>query len=688
MLLFFPIMQSVIRKQRLQEQLEEIVTSLKTYRDAYEDLNTLVSKSDLDFLLSYQVITGKVEALLAREDKSLHQPAVTEEIPFFIAKDIEQQLKTLGAVGGGITPIDLECVANSKGNMMKLNWQLSISTGRLLHFQIEYEHLPDISPFNKDSSQMEGIYIQGEPQVHQVTGNELSTFVDYLCPGYQYRFRIRSANAAGWGMWSKPVTGRCEDFPITILFTKRLNRIRIPSNGYYRITAKGAKAADGKMHCGGTGAVIAATFYLRAGDVLIILCGGMSVLQKFSTGGGGGTFVAVNEINQDNLLIAAGGGGGTRGVDENDFNGCDASLEPSGLDGQGREHGKGGVSGGPGQDANPDDYQTPCWGHGGAGFLQDSNSASSFLKGGHGGQCGGFGGGGAIGQYGGGGGGGYSGGGGGRGGGGGGSYVRDDGLNITKAVGNDNNGMVAVEKVQFAYPDQVNVKRSDSNMTTSSGYVTMQQSQLLRTQHSQASSHSSTNDTKVPQSILENMSGSKSPEEPPSNRTPSSHSSPLNTGFHEPQVPATNMEPVQETMTRDRISDVEAQPTSDDSSTSISTLVERSAQLDSSRIHITHTNDRNASAAPMNRVAPPVGQNHPPAGQNHPPVGQNHPPVGQNHPPAGQNHPPAGQNHPPAGQNHPPAGQNHPPVGQNHPPVGQNHPTIGQNHPQQPLQRN
>ena len=613
-----PITQSVSRKQRLQEQLEQILVSIKMYRDAYEDLNTLISKSDLEFLVSYKVVTEKVEAMLASEDKSLHRPAITEEIPFFIPKDIEQQLKTLGAVGGGITPDELECVANSKGNMMQLNWQLPKSAGRVLHFQIEYEHLPDSSPFHRDSSQLESVYIQGDPHLHQVTGNELSAFVDYLCPGYQYRFRIRSANAAGWGMWSKPVIGRCEDFPVTIRFTKKINRIRIPGNGYYRITARGAKAADGKMHAGGSGAIISATFFLRAGDVLIILCGGMSVLQRFSTGGGGGTFVALNEINQDNLLIAAGGGGGTRGVDENDVDGCDASLEPNGLDGLGKEHGMGGVNGGPGEDANPVDYQSPCWGHGGAGFLQDSSTAASFLKGGHGGQCGGFGGGGSIGQYGGGGGGGYSGGGGGRGGGGGGSFIRPDGINTTKKVGHDSSGSVMVERVQEPpYPSPGNMNRSDSNITVSSGYSTQAPNSLLQSQFSHASSTNSSNDAKALQSIRESVCGTKSPEEPPANRTPSSHSSPSSTRLLDPPTPATNdMIPVREVMSRSRVEDLEganstmsnatasnatAASVSSDDSNSVSTLIDQYSALHDpqviapNRMNITHTNDRNSS---------------------------------------------------------------------------------------------
>ena len=461
-------MQSTHRKQRLQEQLEQIQTLVKIYRDthAHDDLDTLASKSDLDFMQEFR---EKIKSPLVSEDRSLYQPPVTEEIPFVIAKDIELQLKMLGAVGGGIIPTELECIANSENNnMMQINWLLPETVDKV---QIECEHIPDISPFNRDGNQIDSVYFQNEPHMQQVIGTKLSAFIDYLCPGYQYRFRIRSANAAGWGMWSKSVVGRCGNFPITIHYTKSIYCIRIPVSGCYRITAKGAKAADGRMHCGGRGAVITATFYLKAGDVLIILCGGTSSLRIASTGGGGGTFVAVNEISRENLLIAAGGGGGTRGISEDDYDGCDASLEPNGTDGQGREHGKGGVYGSAGKDAIPDNYQTPyaCWGHGGAGFLQDSTTALSFLKGGCGGQCGGFGGGGAIGQYGGGGGGGYSGGGGGRGGGGGGSYVRDDGANVKKAIGNTNYGSVMVEKLTSypCHPAKVTaVLNSDCSITS------------------------------------------------------------------------------------------------------------------------------------------------------------------------------------------------------------------------------
>ncbi len=320
-----------------------------------------------------------------------------------------------------------------------------------MHYQIEYEYLPNKSVTGlRGSGTDPGTYHNTEPHYVNIPGNVLGSYIDDLCPGFTYRFRICAANAAGLGMWSDPVIGTSEDFPVTMNYTKRIHRLRIPISGYYRIHAEGAKARDGMVRTGGRGAIITATFALKAGDVLSVLCGGMSQLNICNTGGGGGTFVVVNETTKENLLIAAGGGGGTRGLDEHDLDGDDANLETWGTDGRGHEHGKGGKDGSQGKDASK--FQGPSWGYGGAGYLENSSTARSFLNGGTGGSNGGFGGGGAVGMYGGGGGGGYSGGGGGRGGGGGGSYVRKDGIDVEKKVGNEGHGMVFIEKVAPPYP--------------------------------------------------------------------------------------------------------------------------------------------------------------------------------------------------------------------------------------------
>ena len=452
--------------------MEKVQKSTEEFRSANEDLNTIISKSDVDFLLKYQRVGSKLEKLLLNENRSLQRPIARQDIPFFVPNDILNELKSLGAVGGGPTPTEISCLTvGERANIMQLQWQLPIEHGEVVHYQIEYEFLPSKGEISLKGGVFDpAIYCDTEPKYLEIPGRVLGSYINDLCPGYTYRFRIRSENDAGWGMWSVPVIGKCEDLPITIGYTKRIHTVRIPVSGYYRIRAEGAKAKDGLNRTGGRGAIITATFAFKAGDVLTVLSGGMSTFNTCNTGGGGGTFVAVNEITKGNLLMAAGGGGGTRGMDEQDRDGSDASLESWGSDGLGHEHGKGGKDGAPGEDAVS--YMGPSWGSGGAGFMQDSSSARSFLRGGAGGQNGGFGGGGAVGMYGGGGGGGYSGGGGGRGGGGGGSFVRDDGIDILKEIGNEGHGSVRIEKVSPPYPSTgshvATVHAAPSSSTSSS----------------------------------------------------------------------------------------------------------------------------------------------------------------------------------------------------------------------------
>jgi len=220
----------------------------------------------------------------------------------------------------------------------------------------------------------------------------------------------------------------------------------IPANGYYRFTAKGAKAEDGASKKGGTGAIIEATFFLRKGDKLEFICGGVSKKRSSDTGGGGGTFVSIN--GRRNPLIVAGGGGGTRGS-TGDFDGSDASLSPTGADGSGPNHTKGATDGKGALGCKS------SYGGGGGGYFTDAlpdgggtTPGIAFVNGGTTAVSGGFGGGGDAGNSGGGGGGGYSGGGAGQGGGGGGSYVRSDGANVAKKVGWMTAGELRIKSVK------------------------------------------------------------------------------------------------------------------------------------------------------------------------------------------------------------------------------------------------
>ena len=393
-----------------------------------ERLQELMQKDRQEFLTKYRDTQNEINELLNNEDFSLQRPVALPDISVYLPDKFESDLRTLGSVGGG-TVIELNAAMHASG-LLQLTWSMPNDSDDVEECEIEYSAC---RPLFADVTSV------------KCDGKSLNYIVQPICPGYTYQFRIRSRSASGWGMWSKSILGQLDGFPRTIGYSAKIVTIQIPSTAYYRITAKGAKAADGADFKGGRGAIISATFLLQEDDVLEILCGGMSECHNSHSGGAGGTFVAVNNRQLfENLLLVAGGGGGTRGRVNEDCDGCDASLEPNGTSATMTDCAKGGINGAPGKDAN---FKGPSWGHGGAGWQNSSSTAESFVEGGNGGECGGFGGGGGVGIYGGGGGGGFSGGGGGRGGGGGGSYIRADGDNVAKEVGNMGHGEVEIVKI-------------------------------------------------------------------------------------------------------------------------------------------------------------------------------------------------------------------------------------------------
>ena len=396
-----------------------------------EHLQALMQKDRQEFLIKYQEIQEVINDTLNNEDYSLQRPVTTPNLFVFISDNFESILRSLGSVGGGPV-VDLNVDMHPKG-LLQLTWSLPDDSEDVEEYEIEYSTWLPLSVKQADVTAV------------KCDGKVLKQFVYAICPGYTYQFRIRCYSVSGWGMWSKSKYGKFEDFPCVIGYIAKIVTVQIPSTGHYRITAKGAKAADSDHFKGGRGAIISATFLLQKGDILEILCGGMSERQGCHSGGAGGTFVAVNNRQVlENLLLVAGGGGGTRGYDDKDVDGCDASLDSNGTPAATINCANGGVNGAPGNDAN---FLGPSWGHGGAGWQQSSSTAKSFVEGGSGGECGGFGGGGSVGLYGGGGGGGFSGGGGGRGGGGGGSYIRSDGDNVCREIGNLGHGEIEIARV-------------------------------------------------------------------------------------------------------------------------------------------------------------------------------------------------------------------------------------------------
>ena len=422
-----------------------------------------------------------VRSIIDHEDSYLLRPVAPGDIPCSFQDDLMAVLEKHGAVGGGSVPLNLACQNFRLRNcsLPQLSWGLPSDSTEITRYEVEYDHMPDERPVSPNNSGPQNLQLQPKPVIVSKSGKAQACIMNDLHPGHRYRFRVRSCSIAGWGMWSQPITGRFEGFPVRIAFTGDIFSFKIPCTGMYRITAAGAKAADGLRYKGGLGAIISGTFTLQTNDRLEVAVGGMSRRgTEGHSGGGGGTFVLLcnNGLpTLNNLLIAAGGGGGTRGFDDLDEDGADANLDTYGTNGLGKENGQGGVDGLPGADADMTWYHGPCWGHGGAGFLKSSRTAKCYAEGLEGGQCGGYGGGGGVGLLGGGGGGGFSGGGGGRGGGGGGSYIKDMAHNISKTIGNDGNGYVLVEKAtlnqhtSFSNDKNVDILADDNTLPIVNG---------------------------------------------------------------------------------------------------------------------------------------------------------------------------------------------------------------------------
>ena len=389
-------------------------------------------------LKASSVIETMKNQILDQVADDLNEPSTSTGISIYIPPNFQLEIDQLGMVGGGLAPSGFTW--SNKHGMISVEWNLP--NQEVLEFEIMCDLILN-DPDNPNTI----VTNEPFPRHFLVPGKTAYKHIDNLFPNMRYRFRIRSRDSSGWGWWSSSIVGRTPDFPLQVGYTGEIIKLPLPSDGLYYITAKGAKARDGDKKNGGRGAIMKAKFYLHRNDYLEILVGGMSEKRGPCSGGAGGTFVGLN--GRQDLLIAAGGGGGTRGFDDDDLDGKDATVEANGLGGTGEQWAAGGNGGRAGKDAIA---IGPCWGYGGAGHVENSTTASSFVTGGTSGEGGGFGGGGGIGAYGGGGGGGYSGGGGGRGGGGGGSYVREDGLDIIREVGNEGHGVVLIEKIEIQDP--------------------------------------------------------------------------------------------------------------------------------------------------------------------------------------------------------------------------------------------
>lgn len=433
MYLCFSCFQATHRKRLLNEQLERVEVALGATATSLIQANMLNQMQDYTLLQRAGTILEQMRKQIQQQQEEYIEPVVNPEIAVFITPQFEETIKSLGVVSGASTPDLLPCTIDA--GLILVKWQAPENKVKSYEITCDMILLED--------SELTLIPNPPFPRKYEVDGKEKEKRIDNIIPGKKYRFRIRSLDQAGWGQWSPSITEKMPGFPLKIGYTGSIIKLQLPADGLYHIVAAGGKAADGLKKKGGRGAIIEATFALNKNDFLEILVAGKSEQRGPCSGGGGGTFVGLN--GRQDLLIAAGGGGGTRGYDEEDQEGKDANTDVTGYAGHGREWAQGGNNGRAGRDAN---YTGPCWGYGGAGYVENSTTAQSFVAGGMPGDGGGFGGGGGVGAYGGGGGGGYSGGGGGRGGGGGSSYIRQDGIKEKRTLGSMGDGWVYIDKLE------------------------------------------------------------------------------------------------------------------------------------------------------------------------------------------------------------------------------------------------
>ena len=176
-------------------------------------------------------------------------------IPLHINPSFLEEIFTLGVVGGGMQPTQLQ--VNVDKGVVHISWGKP-DDPTVREYEIEYELLDRESDIGTKSP-----VESSTPVSVKCKATAIEKTIDKLIPGKKYNFRIRSLNTAGWGRWSSMTTCHYPGFPLTVEYTGEIVEIIMPTDGLYCITAQGAKAADGNTKKGGRGAIIEAKFLLN-----------------------------------------------------------------------------------------------------------------------------------------------------------------------------------------------------------------------------------------------------------------------------------------------------------------------------------------------------------------------------------------------------------------------------------------
>lgn len=214
--------------------------------------------SDYTYIHQAESVMNSMKAQISDEEFPMyHSPTSTGEIPMHLSPDFITDIEKLGTVGGGGMPSRLKSFV--RDGSLYISWEQSDTDTEVEEYEVSYE------PFNEDPDPVSIItsdYKRGFPRSLKQKGGFSEKRVDEIMIGMKYLFRVRALNLAGWGVWSLPVIGRIDGFPLEIEFTGEIITLEVPQHGVYSIMAYGAKAACGTTMKGGRGAIIGAKFQL------------------------------------------------------------------------------------------------------------------------------------------------------------------------------------------------------------------------------------------------------------------------------------------------------------------------------------------------------------------------------------------------------------------------------------------
>jgi hypothetical protein len=152
---------------------------------------------------------------------------------------------------------------------------------------------------------------------------------------------------------------------VVTVTTQGIQEWTVPTTGNYNIKAVGAGGGQPTLtgQLGGRGAEMNGEVFLTAGQILKIVVGQQGLANQYTSSGGGGSFVTLND-NTPFVIAGGGGGGGDSGG-----NGFNASIGTSGTFGYpGFVPGVGGFG--------SVDPSNGGWGQSGAGLLGNGNSTA------------------------------------------------------------------------------------------------------------------------------------------------------------------------------------------------------------------------------------------------------------------------------------------------------------------------